>query len=580
MDCRDHSFYVPNPCPNFLKMSFSATPYASALLSKVVVLHRDASSRNSPSISNSSSNGSVILTRRDSSSSPPPNNNSTGSTDVSSRESQKGKDTLEAVLIEIFATILSSVVVFVLGRGMYSMYLTIAGGGGDNYSATEVDRARPGVERRLVDGLKRRGRVLKGPLRLTTHETHIAEDIVDPDDIDESFKDIGGLDDMKKELYELAVLPLQRPDLFRGRSKLVQQPLGILLYGRPGCGKTLLAKAIAKEGDAVFIPIKLSKILNKWVGESNKLVHATFSLARKVAPSIIFIDELDTFLSDTVDPSASKSMESLKAEFLMEWEGIATHRQKENVLVLGATNRPHLIDPAILRRMPRSFQIPLPDAAGRKQIFEILFEDADIDDSLRNFIPDLSKGYTKGYSGSDLKELCQAAAMEPIREVTAEESRRAVMGEAPLRRNKKKNGAKNVEPKPIYTKLSLYWDPTTSPDDANGKNDDAANNSDDDDDDDADDDESVAIRPINKDDMLAALNKVRRTGESARVYGRNAAVEDAAEDTDFSQIDISSLLEKLSDEHKKRIIQTLRQSMSSNGSGRGDDDDVGDVPTI
>jgi SpoVK/Ycf46/Vps4 family AAA+-type ATPase len=284
-------------------------------------------------------------------------------------------------------------------------------------------------------------------------------------------------------------MPLLHPELFSG--KLVQPTKGILLYGRPGCGKTLLAKALAKESQAVFLPLQLSKILNKWVGESNKLIAAAFSLAHKLQPAIIFIDELDTFLK--ANNSETAYLDSIKAEFLVLWDGIATSGSSR-VLVLGATNKPQTIDPAILRRMPRSFHVPLPDVKGRLSILTLLFGEENVDPSVPLFLPELATR-TEGYSGSDLKELCKAAAMVGVQERTAVFAEQRVMG--------KKTAGAAV-------------------------------------------DITAKVRPITKEDLEKAMGKVQKTGEAAHKYGREESKEENASIDKSSVRDLSMLLQALS----------------------------------
>ena len=379
------------------------------------------------------------------------------------------------------------------------------------------------VERRLKGILSKRGEKKVSVPRLNSYEQMIAQNVMDPDDIDSSFADIGGLDKTKKEIYELAILPLIEPELFQG--KLVQPCKGILLYGKPGTGKTMLAKALAKEAAAVFVPLQLSNILNKYLGESNKMIAATFTLAQKLAPAIIFIDELDTFLKANTTETAY--LDTIKSEFLTWWDGVGT-RTNSQVLVLGATNKPQAIDPAILRRMPRAFAVPLPDESGRKAILTLLFKDEKLTPEARDFIPKLArKAY--GYSGSDLKELAKASAMVAVQERTAEFARRRVMGENSLA------SREEIQKK-----------------------------------------QKTPLRPITVHDMEIAMQKVLKTGEAARSYG---AKFDAENSVSRQQSDNS--MDDATLRQAAMLLRAISNISSSNGMplGGGDDDNE-EVPNV
>ncbi|KAF3480808.1 ATPase family AAA domain-containing protein 1-B [Arthroderma uncinatum] len=257
----------------------------------------------------------------------------------------------------------------------------------------------------------------KEKLVLSQYEQAIAMDVVAPEDIPVSFNDIGGLEDIIEELKESVIYPLTMPQLYRTSSSLLSAPSGVLLYGPPGCGKTMLAKALAHESGACFINLHISTLTEKWYGDSNKLVNAVFSLARKLEPSIVFIDEIDAVLG-TRRSGEHEASGMVKAEFMTHWDGLTSANamgQPQRVLLLGATNRIQDIDEAILRRMPKKFPVTLPLAPQRRRILSLVLKDTKIDRDEFD-IPYLVK-IMEGMSGSDIKEACRDAAMVPVREL-------------------------------------------------------------------------------------------------------------------------------------------------------------------
>ncbi|KAF2180545.1 AAA-domain-containing protein [Zopfia rhizophila CBS 207.26] len=266
------------------------------------------------------------------------------------------------------------------------------------------------------DGRYRRPR--KEDLALTLYEQTIAMEVVAPEEIPVSFDDIGGLDSIIEELKESVIYPLTMPHLYSHSSSLLSAPSGVLLYGPPGCGKTMLAKALAHESGACFINLHISTLTEKWYGDSNKLVNAVFSLARKLQPSIVFIDEIDAVLGQRRSGEHEASG-MVKAEFMTHWDGLASSSRPgsttpQRICILGATNRIQDIDEAILRRMPKKFPVALPNASQRHNIFSLILRGTKIDRD--NFDLDYLVRVSAGMSGSDIKEACRDAAMGPVRE--------------------------------------------------------------------------------------------------------------------------------------------------------------------
>lgn len=261
---------------------------------------------------------------------------------------------------------------------------------------------------------KRLGRPL---INTNPYEDVIACNVINPDHIDVEFNSIGGLEAIKQSLYELVILPLRRPELF-SYGKLLGPQKGVLLYGPPGTGKTMLAKAIAKESGAVFINVRISDLMSKWFGDAQKLVSAVFSLAYKLQPAIIFIDEVDSFLGQR-RTSDHEAMTNMKTEFMALWDGFTTD-QNARVMVLAATNRPSELDEAILRRLPQAFEIGIPDRKERAAILKVILKGERTEDDIDI---DSIAAMCEGYTGSDLLELCKQAAYFPIRDLLNEEKK-------------------------------------------------------------------------------------------------------------------------------------------------------------
>lgn len=245
---------------------------------------------------------------------------------------------------------------------------------------------------------------------LSDYELVIASHLVIPEDITVTWKNIAGLDSVIQELRESVVYPVRHRHLFSS-SELWQAPKGVLLHGPPGCGKTLIAKATAKEAGMRFVNLDVAMLTDKWYGESQKLASAVFSLAVKLQPCIIFIDEIDSFLRSrsSQDHEATAMM---KTQFMMLWDGLSTDAD-QTVIVMGATNRPQDLDKAILRRMPAQFHIAPPNDEQRLKILRLILgvervtEDVDL-----NRLAKLSNGF----SGSDLREMCRNASVYRVRE--------------------------------------------------------------------------------------------------------------------------------------------------------------------
>ncbi|VDO39130.1 unnamed protein product [Onchocerca flexuosa] len=227
---------------------------------------------------------------------------------------------------------------------------------------------------------------------------------------DIEWTDVSGLEAAKKALKEIIVLPFLRPDIFKG---IRAPPKGVLLFGPPGTGKTMIGRCVASQCKATFFNISASSITSKWVGEGEKLVRVLFAIARVLQPSVVFIDEIDSLLTSR-NENEHESSRRIKTEFLIHLDGVAT-ASDERILILGATNRPQELDSAVKRRFAKRLYIGLPCDDARVQMIQSLLSDQkhDLSDDDVRYIAKL----TNGYSGADMKQLCSEAAMIPVRNI-------------------------------------------------------------------------------------------------------------------------------------------------------------------
>lgn len=345
-----------------------------------------------------------------------------------------------------------------------------------------IDRAQECVDRvRYISGIKKKSRGpvdgLVAPPVLdvgTSEPAPIKEPTTDSEVDDEAKKlqemisdtilterpsvklsEVAGLAEAKQAIDDAILAPMKHPELFKGKAR--QPWRGILFYGPAGCGKTLVAKAVASEVNATFFNVSAANIVSKWLGESERLVMNLFELARKNQPAIIFIDELDSIgVSRSGDDVGGERR--LKTQLLTELQGLAS-KEDERITLIGATNLPWELDFALRSRFEKKIHVPLPEKEARSLIFEIHMEDVEVSPTIDyDELADL----TEGYSGRDISVVCREAAMEPIRDLQRSgrmDDEREILDIRPVSRDDLLQAIENIRPAtpPEDVKKYINW---------------------------------------------------------------------------------------------------------------------------
>mmetsp|Transcript_16026 Transcript_16026/g.30244 ORF Transcript_16026/g.30244 Transcript_16026/m.30244 type:complete len:934 (-) Transcript_16026:45-2846(-) len=280
-----------------------------------------------------------------------------------------------------------------------------------------IDFDKDRVDKKILDSILVEGKHFDHAMSVV-HPSSLRENQVEVPDV--HWEDVGGLEDVKRELHETVQYPVEHADKY---IKFGMNPSkGVLFYGPPGCGKTLLAKAIANECGANFISIKGPELLTQWFGESEANVRELFDKARAASPCILMFDEMDSIAKTrgSGGPGSSEAGDRVINQILTEIDGVGA---RKNVFCIGATNRPDILDPAVIRpgRLDQLIYIPLPDLKSRMAIFKAALRKAPVDPSVN--IEVLARS-THGFSGADITEICTTASKLAIREaILAEEER-------------------------------------------------------------------------------------------------------------------------------------------------------------